>query len=510
MSEDWRSIFPRMLVDAILLNVCFSLTLITRVLIALNFQNVQSPHDLIRSYVLSYTSLAPLLTLILLGVFLIHGIYTRTRFYVPRLKWWTIFQAVMLSYLIFVAVIYISLPGQNILLPRSTFLASFLATALCCGAVRLAKSVLLTLYSVKPRHSLARRKIEKVLVVGGAGYIGSMLVRELLAAGYQVRLLDLLLYGSSPLQSVLQHPSLEFRQGDFRNVETVATAVKDTDAVIHLAAIVGDPACALNHKTTVEINLAATLMLTEVCKGLGVQRFLFASTCSVYGATDHKVSEKTQPNPLSLYSSTKLDSERLILVSRSPNFHPTVLRLASVFGYSFRQRFDLVINLLTAQAVREGRITIFNQKQWRPFIHIKDVCRAFMLLVKAPPDIVSGEIFNVGSDEMNYSLNDAAQVISARLANLVVDRQDNADPRNYRVSFDKIRTRLSFTCNFSLEQGVDELLAALQSEEIGDYRDKRYSNYDIMQAAPPKPLAETADLPIQATISYLQRFASAE
>ena len=177
--------------------------------------------------------------------------------------------------------------------------------------------------------------------------------------------------------------------------------------------LVGDPACAINGALTTEINYAATRMVLEVCKGAGVNRLVFASTCSVYGASDFLMDERSKPNPVSLYAETKLASERVFLQGGTATLHPTVLRLATVFGFSPRPRFDLVVNLLTARAAQDGKITIFNQDQWRPFIHVQDVARAFVCALQSPVSAVSGEVFNVGSYSLNYSLGEVAQKIQS-------------------------------------------------------------------------------------------------
>ena len=174
-----------------------------------------------------------------------------------------------------------------------------------------------------------------VLVLGGAGYIGSSLVRKLLESGRKVRVVDSLVYGDEPLRGVFGHPNLEMRIGDCRNIQDMVAAVRGVDSIIDLAAIVGDPACEQDKQTALEINYAATRMLIEVAKGHGIQRFIFASSCSVYGATDVMMDENSAVKPISLYGQTKLDSEHALLAARTDTFHPTILRLATVFGLSF-------------------------------------------------------------------------------------------------------------------------------------------------------------------------------
>lgn len=316
-----------------------------------------------------------------------------------------------------------------------------------------------------------------VLVTGGAGYIGSRLVRDLLDRRYRVRVLDRLMFGARPLDEIQDHGSFRLIEGDFRDANTVAEAVGGADAVVHLGAIVGDPACAANEHATLQTNYSATGLIAEACRQAGVPRMLFASTCSVYGASDEIVDETSAPGPISLYASTKLESEALLLKARSAVFHPTVLRLGTAFGWSPRPRFDLVVNLLTAKAFFENEVVIFNEDQWRPFIHVDDISRAFTAALEAPLEQVSGEIFNTGSSSMNLRLRDVAESIRLARPGVRVRRQNNSDRRNYRASFDKIEKALGFRCHVSLESGVEGLNNALALSLVEDYTDPVYHNH---------------------------------
>ena len=221
--------------------------------------------------------------------------------------------------------------------------------------------------------------VKSVLVVGGAGYIGSVLVRHLLAEGYRVRVLDSLLFGKKPLQDLLPQPRFQLIEADACRPETLFRATEGVDAVVHLAAVVGDPACDLDPEAARRTNYAATQLVAEACLKFGVRRMVFASTCSVYGSNDQVVDEQSRLNPVSLYAATQIASERALLKLRSLKFHPTILRLGTAFGWSPRPRFDLVINLLTARAFFEKKIVIYNARQLRPFVHVSDISRAFRL-----------------------------------------------------------------------------------------------------------------------------------
>jgi nucleoside-diphosphate-sugar epimerase len=327
--------------------------------------------------------------------------------------------------------------------------------------------------------SLPRRvskRVERVLVLGGAGYLGSTLVPMLLARGYNVRVLDRLLFGPEPLNEVAKNPNFELMIGDVRDIQAVVGAIKQCDAVIDLAAIVGDPACAVNKHLSLEVNRAASRMLIEICKGYGVSRLVFASTCSVYGASDHLVDELTDPAPISIYAQTKVASEQLLLEAASTDFYPVILRLGTLFGHSPRPRFDLVVNLLTARAASMGKITIFNGEQWRPFLHVRDAARAFMIALEASPELVGGEIFNVGDYSLNLRLSAVSEKIATIIPSVTVEHIDNTDKRNYRVSFDKIHTQLDFRCEKSVEFGIREIYAVIKSGEITDFTASQFNN----------------------------------
>lgn len=315
-----------------------------------------------------------------------------------------------------------------------------------------------------------------VLVVGGAGYIGSLVIEKLLARGLRVRLLDSLVYGDEAIRKLLSHPKLEFIKGDCRNIQDVVRAMANVRNMIHLAAIVGDPACAEDGENASQINYAATRMMAEIAAGHGIERFVYASTCSVYGATDSLMTENSETNPISLYARTKLLSEHVLLYAKSKSFHPTILRFATVFGLSPRPRFDLVVNLLTAKAIQERVITIYNGEQWRPFIHVQDVAQAVVDVFLAPLESVSGEIFNVGDDRLNFTLGQIAEKIRQQLPQTHVEYVENSDRRNYRVSFCKIRERVGFRAQRDIENGIGEIIDAFQSGQISNYCQPAYNN----------------------------------
>ncbi|MGQ9610072.1 MAG: NAD-dependent epimerase/dehydratase family protein [bacterium] len=318
---------------------------------------------------------------------------------------------------------------------------------------------------------------EKVLVIGGAGYIGSVMVRKLLQKGYKVKVLDSLIYGGESLMDLYDNSNFELIVGDFRHVDTVVHAAKGVDAIIHLGGIVGDTACELDPQFTREVNSAATRMIKGVCAGFGIKRFLFASTCSVYGSGDGILDETSPLNPLSLYARSKVDSERVLLEGNG-NLSPTIFRMATVFGLSHRPRFDLVINLLAAKAAQGEEISIFGGYQWRPFVHVDDVAKAFIMCLESPLEKVEHQVFNVGDNSLNCQINDIGRIISELVPEAKIEHQtDITDKRNYRVSFDKIRKVLNFRCEKTIQDGVIEIRDAIRNGIINDYRDALFSNY---------------------------------
>lgn len=317
----------------------------------------------------------------------------------------------------------------------------------------------------------------RVAVIGGAGYVGSVLVRRLLDSGYEVNVLDALMYGDEGIRDLYGRPGFTVIQGDLRDHEAVSRAVADADAVAHLGGLVGDPACELDETLTLEVNLDATRMIGQAARASGVRRFVFASTCSVYGASSEILDEHSATSPVSLYARSKLVSERLLNELRDEDFAPVILRFGTLYGLAPRPRFDLVVNLLTAKAVEENSITIFGGDQWRPFLHVSDAAAAILRCLEAPRYLVEGQVFNVGSDEQNHPVADLGALIQELVPEVHVTYDlTEVDPADYRVAFTKIRELLDFTPQRTLAEGMAEIKAAIERGEIGDYRARRYNN----------------------------------
>lgn len=317
----------------------------------------------------------------------------------------------------------------------------------------------------------------RILVIGGAGYIGSALVEKLLNLGFHVSVLDALHFGEEALSRVATHPNLTLIREDFRHIEVLTRAVSGVGSVVHLGGLVGDPACAFDPSLTVDINVTATRLIGEIAKARGVRRFVFASSCSVYGACGDIVDEDSSFNPQSLYARSKVASEAVLFGLNDSDFSVTCLRFATIYGISGRTRFDLVVNLLAAKAVRDGIITVFGADQWRPFVHVEDVASAIVATLRAPTDCVAGNAFNVGSDAQNCTLGELAALIQKKVPSAKIVSDDTfVDRRNYRVSFRKIQTVLGFEPAWSLERGIVQVITLVRSNRVGHYSLPAYSN----------------------------------
>ncbi|GAB4366636.1 MAG: hypothetical protein Kow0042_06650 [Calditrichia bacterium] len=473
----------RILADIFMVNFSFILALTIRYIFEIVVQGkVDYEHVIFNKYFVAYLRSFVFLTVVSILIFYWSGFYTYGRVYRSRYKALLIFQAVSLSYLVFGVFSYFL--GDFIQLSRAAYLLGWAITVVVIISARLWSDVWRTILEAEEElfaEMPENRKIEHVLVIGGAGYIGSALLGKLLDRGYRVRLLDLLLYGTEPIENLLDHPKLEVVQADFRQVDKVVEAMRGIDAVIHLGAIVGDPACALDEDLTIEVNIMATRMIAEVAKGSGVERFIFASTCSVYGASDEVLNEYSALNPVSLYAKSKIASEKILLEMNDRHFSPVILRFSTIYGLSGRTRFDLVVNLLSAKAIFDNEITVFGGDQWRPFIHVDDAALAILKTLEAPLNVVKGEIFNVGSDEQNYTISQVGELVKKLITQAkLINMGSDTDKRNYKVSFQKIRTKLHFLPNWSMEQGIRQVETAIRTGKVRDYREAKYSNVKFL------------------------------
>jgi nucleoside-diphosphate-sugar epimerase len=317
----------------------------------------------------------------------------------------------------------------------------------------------------------------KVFVTGGAGYIGSKLVKKLLENKFKVKVFDSLVFGGESLIPFFDDANFEFVHGDITNSQELSQNIRDCDAVIHLAALVFTGGQKLRD-TTLEINYEATRRFIDICKKRGLNKFIFTSTCSNYGETSELATEESPLMSTSAYSESKIKAEAYILQSAGTTFKPTILRLSTVFGLSPRMRFDLIVNELVLEATQKGKVTVYNPKAWRPGLHVDDATEAMKLALLHS---VEG-VFNVGHSSLNYQKIQLCNIIKKYIPSLQVEEvQSTADPRNYRVSFDKIRKNLGFKPKKTIEDGVVEIMKAVQQGIFKAPNDVVYRNLETYQ-----------------------------
>jgi nucleoside-diphosphate-sugar epimerase len=327
-----------------------------------------------------------------------------------------------------------------------------------------------------------QRTDQLIMVTGGAGYVGSRVVALLLRQGYRVRVIDRLTYGGEALLPFLSSPQLELRTFDLKEKQAVEEALHGVAGVVHLAAIVGDPACARQPQLARETNKDAAEQLCELAIKSGVRRFVFASTCSNYGKMSDPngyVDENSDLNPVSLYAELKVGFEKFLMNRRSASFTPVCLRFATAYGLSGRMRFDLTVNEFTRELALGRKLEIFGEKFWRPYCHVADLARACHAALDADENQVSGRAFNVGDTAENYQKQMLAEEISKQIdgAEKLVSYVHKAeDPRDYRVNFSRIQTELGFTLTRRVPDGIAEIIDALKSGIIREPDHPRYQN----------------------------------
>jgi nucleoside-diphosphate-sugar epimerase len=320
-----------------------------------------------------------------------------------------------------------------------------------------------------------------ILVTGGAGYLGSTLVPVLLARGHTVRVLDSLAVGDgSALLQVWGRDGFDFVAGDVRDHDTRALALRGVDTVVHLAAIVGDPACSRDPDLARMVNVDGALSLLEESRSAGVERFVLASTCSNYGKLaegDEFATEEWELRPVSLYAETKVRAEVEVLAAAGSGLVSTCLRFATVYGAAPRMRFDLTVNEFARDALVRGELVIYGEQFWRPYVHVRDAAHAVAIVLDAPAERVRGAVFNVGATGENFRKQDLVELLLARLPETKVERVSRTeDPRDYRVSFEKVKATLGFEPMRTVPQGIDEILGLLRSGVVSDPFDARYRN----------------------------------
>jgi len=325
-----------------------------------------------------------------------------------------------------------------------------------------------------------------ILVTGGAGFIGSMLIAELLRTGHRVTVLDKLIFGGESLLGFLSHPDFYFARADVTETRAVHNFLPRDwarpDAVVHLAAIVGFPACqAIGKQAAWRYNVDATRQVFEQSANLGVPRLVFASTYSNYGLSENgrPVNEESPLNPQSLYAETKIAAEEYLLSQKDSPTAPLIFRLATLYGISPRTRFDLIVNQFVLDAYIKRELIIYQRGYSRSFVHVQDVVRGIMLGLEAPEEKIRGQVYNLGIENGNYTKDEIVGLVIKRLPETVIRYKDltfGGDMRDIRVSFEKIQRELGFTARLNVDDGVREVVHALRTGLIRNPTDEHYRN----------------------------------
>jgi nucleoside-diphosphate-sugar epimerase len=313
----------------------------------------------------------------------------------------------------------------------------------------------------------------------------------LLNEGNHVHTIDRLYFGAESLQGVQYNPAFKLIEADILYNENIPNLFNNTRAVIHLASISNDPSSDLDPNLTIQTNFLATMSLARRAKAEGVKQFIFMSSASVYGASGDKyLDEHSDVGPVTLYALSKLQCERELMTLASKSFSVTILRMATLFGYSDRMRFDLAINAMTKRALQGQNIIVNGEgKQYRPFIHVKDAARALIKVLQAPTTLTNKGIFNVGSEKLNYSIADLADVIHQHFPSIKIDRIPfNNDIRSYRLKFTRFQKKLNFEPIFSVMDGVKGIEQAHRDGKLPDMDDEKYYNVLMMKKTVQKPV----------------------
>ncbi len=318
-----------------------------------------------------------------------------------------------------------------------------------------------------------------ILIVGGAGYIGTILAKKLLSKNYRVTILDKLIYDKSVISFFKKNKNLKFIKGDICDLNVQINCIRDIDVVVFLAEIVGDPACNAKPEDALKTNYLAVSSFSHLCSLLNISKFIYTSSCSVYGVdkNNNLLNEQSPLNPVSHYARIKIMSEKALLSIKNQNFCPTVLRLGTVFGPSIRDRFDLVVNTFAKFAHFNKKIDIHGGNQWRPNICVEDVADGIIAVIKSNKKKVSNEIFNLSSENLNYRIKDIAKIVKKKFKPIKINYSNSRlDIRNYRVSCKKFELATNFKAKKTIEYAYDLFLKKFRKKLIKNPNLKKYSN----------------------------------
>lgn len=335
-----------------------------------------------------------------------------------------------------------------------------------------------------------------IFLTGGAGYLGSILSNKLIQKGYGVKCYDTLFYGAKGIEDIMKNDNFKLIKDNTVYVDKYIDELKDCYAVIHLAELANDPSCDLDPEMTEVFNVQAPIRIANMAKECGVKRFLFSSSCSVYGkGHGEDLSEYSPLNPLTKYAESKVRVESELLKLADSNFSPTMLRLSTLFGYSRRMRFDLSINIMTKHAVVDKKVIVLGGGgQWRPFLHVADAADAFLTMLEAEEDDVRGEIFNVGSNNLNYRIVDLAYEVKKCIPETEVEVADiGVDERSYKVNFNKINRSFGYLTKKTVKDGVMEIVHGFQRGELEKGEHDIHHNVKLVQKLLNTPVLEKGE-----------------
>lgn len=342
--------------------------------------------------------------------------------------------------------------------------------------------------------------MKTILVTGGAGYLGSEVCNKLIKKGYGVRCFDRLYFGDESVKGLEETGRFELIKGNLVNLKDFPTLLDGVHSVIHLAGLANDPTAELDPELTKLTNHKASVELAKMAKEKGISKFIFASSCSVYGmGLSEEITEDSPLNPVSLYAESKIHAENDIMKLRDEDFHPVFLRQATLFGKSSRMRFDLAINLMVVHAITKKKIFVWGGgDQWRPFLHVNDAAEAFLACLEAHPKKISGEVFNVGDSNLNYKIIDLAKVVKSKIDGTELEIVPEApDKRSYKVLFNRIQEKIGWEPTTHVDDGISELCSYLTKGDIEDYEAPHFFNIKTIINFVEKPALEGGD-PVRA------------
>ena len=310
------------------------------------------------------------------------------------------------------------------------------------------------------------------------------MTKALLKKNWKVKVVDNFLYEKNSLQNFKKNKNLSIIKKDICDLNVQIEAVKDIDAVVFLAEIVGDPSCAAKPEDAIKTNYLAVSSLASLCSYMNINRFVYTSSCSVYGAKQGEsklLTENSPLNPTSHYARIKIMSEKAVLSKSNLFFSPTILRLATVFGKSFRNRFDLVVNIFARNAHYHKKIKVNGGNQWRPNIHVEDVSNAIIRVLESPINKVENKIFNLCNDTQNYTINNISKIVKSVFPKCkIIKEYKNVDKRNYKVSSKKISDIINFKAKKTIKYSLGELKKFFQRKKINYFFKKKFSNYETL------------------------------